>query len=141
MIVTYDDSDGWCDHAYASPIRASFDAVGQLNGNGKCGAGKASAGVNGSPVNGRCGPGVRIPFVVLSPYAKQNYVDHTMLDQSSVVRFIEDNWFGGQRIGGGSFDATAGDLRGLFDFTSKPNTTPLYLDPMRGTALSSVPMN
>ncbi|KEH15985.1 phosphoesterase family protein [Medicago truncatula] len=100
MIVTYDDSDGWCDHAYASPIRASFDAVGQLNGNGKCGASKASAGVNGSPVNGRCGPGVRIPFVVISPYAKQNYVDHTMLDQSSVVRFIEDNWFGGQRIGG-----------------------------------------
>ena len=78
---------------------------------------------------------MRIPLVVISPYAKQNYVDHTMLDQASVVRFIEDNWLGGQRIGGGSFDATAGDLRALFDFTSKPNTTPLYLDPTLGTVL------
>jgi hypothetical protein len=69
-----------------------------------------TTGVNGSTVNGRCGPAVRIPLVVISPYAKQNYVDHTLIDQSSVVRFIEDNWLGGQRIGGGSFDAVAGDL-------------------------------
>ncbi|RQS76823.1 phospholipase [Burkholderia sp. Bp8963] len=139
VIVTYDDSDGWYDHVYASPTHASFDAVDQLNGNGKCGTGTQAAGVNGQPVNGRCGPGVRIPLVVISPYAKQNYVDHTMVDQASVVRFIEDNWLGSQRIGGGSFDASAGDLRGLFDFTSKPNTTPLYLDPTLGTALGSAP--
>lgn len=54
---------------------------------------RAGAGVNGQPVNGRCGPGVRIPLVVISPYAKQNYVDHTMIAQASVVRFIEDNSF------------------------------------------------
>ncbi|KVV48118.1 phospholipase [Burkholderia ubonensis] len=139
VIVTYDDSDGWYDHVYASPTHASFDAVDQLNGNGKCGTGAQGAGVNGQPVNGRCGPGVRIPLVLISPYAKQNYVDHTMIDQASVVRFIEDNWLSGQRIGGGSFDASAGDLRGLFDFASKPNTTPLYLDPTLGTALGSAP--
>ncbi|MDN7426422.1 phospholipase C [Burkholderia sp. AU45388] len=139
VIVTYDDSDGWYDHVYTPPTHASFDAVDQLNGAGKCGTGTADAGLAGQPVNGRCGPGVRIPFVVISPYAKQNYVDHTMLDQASVVRFIEDNWLGGQRIGGGSFDATAGDLRNLFDFTSKPNTSPLYLDPTLGTALSAAP--
>ncbi|AZQ56412.1 phospholipase C [Burkholderia cenocepacia] len=138
VIVTYDDSDGWYDHVYTAPTHASSDAVDQVNGAGKCGTG-GTTGVNGATVNGRCGPGVRIPLVVISPYAKQNYVDHTMLDQSSVVRFIEDNWLGGQRIGGGSFDATAGDLRALFDFTSKPNTTPLYLDPTLGTALSAAP--
>lgn len=138
VIVTYDDSDGWYDHVYTAPTHASSDAVDQVNGSGKCGTG-GTTGVNGATVNGRCGPGVRIPLVVISPYAKQNYVDHTMLDQASVVRFIEDNWLGGQRIGGGSFDATAGDLRALFDFTSKPNTTPLYLDPTLGTALSSAP--
>jgi phospholipase C len=66
-------------------------------------------------------------------------VDHTTTDQTSILRFIEDNWLGGQRIGGGSFDATAGDLRSLFDFTSKPNTAPLYLDPTLGTALSAAP--
>ncbi|MBZ5789104.1 phospholipase C [Burkholderia sp. LMG 32019] len=138
VIVTYDDSDGWYDHVYTAPTRASSDPVDQVNGNGKCGTG-GTTGVNGSTVNGRCGPGVRIPLIVISPYAKQNYVDHTMIDQSSVVRFIEDNWLGGQRIGGGSFDATAGDLRNLFDFTSKPNTAPLYLDPTLGTALSAAP--
>lgn len=139
VIVTYDDSDGWYDHVYAKPTHASFNAVDQLNGNGVCGTGAADAGVNGQPVNGRCGPGVRIPLVVISPWAKQNYVDHTMLDQASVLRFIEDNWLGGQRIGGGSYDAFAGDLRGLFDFVSKPNSTPLYLDPALGTSLASAP--
>ncbi len=40
----------------------------------------------------RCGYGPRLPFLVISPYAKQNNVDHTLTDQTSVLRFIEDNW-------------------------------------------------
>lgn len=139
VIVTYDDSDGWYDHAYTAPTRASFDAVDQLNGNGTCGSGAATTGINGAAVNGRCGPGTRIPFVVVSPWAKQNYVSHTLIDQASVVRFIEDNWLGGQRIGGGSFDATAGDMRDLFDFSGAVNKTPLYLDPTLGTKLATAP--
>ncbi|MBO7810313.1 phospholipase C [Burkholderia pseudomallei] len=139
VIVTYDDSDGWYDHAYTAPTRASFDAVDQLNGNGTCGSGAATTGINGAAVNGRCGPGTRIPFVVVSPWAKQNYVGHTLIDQASVVRFIEDNWLGGQRIGGGSFDATAGDMRDLFDFSGAVNKTPLYLDPTLGTKLATAP--
>lgn len=139
VIVTYDDSDGWYDHAYTAPTRASFDTVDQLNGNGTCGSGAATTGINGAAVNGRCGPGTRIPFVVVSPWAKQNYVSHTLIDQASVVRFIEDNWLGGQRIGGGSFDATAGDMRDLFDFSGAVNKTPLYLDPTLGTKLATAP--
>ncbi len=139
VIVTYDDSDGWYDHAYTAPTRASFDAVDQLNGNGTCGSGAATTGINGAAVNGRCGPGTRIPFVVVSPWAKQNYVGHTLIDQASVVRFIEDNWLGGQRIGGGSVDATAGDMRVLFDFSGAGNKTPLYLDPTLGTKLATAP--
>ncbi|AJX20206.1 phosphoesterase [Burkholderia pseudomallei] len=65
--------------------------------------------------------------------------DHTLIDQASVVRFIEDNWLGGQRIGGGSFDATAGDMRDLFDFSGAVNKTPLYLDPTLGTKLATAP--
>jgi phospholipase C len=42
-------------------------------------------------------------------------VDHTLTDQSSVLRFIEDNW-GTSRIGGGSFDELAGSLLNMFDF-------------------------
>ena len=40
----------------------------------------------------RCGYGVRLPLLVISPYAKVNYVDHSITDQTSILRFIEDNW-------------------------------------------------
>lgn len=139
VIVTYDDSDGWYDHAYASPTRASFDAIDQLNGNAQCGSGTATTGVGGATVNGRCGPGTRIPFVVISPWAKQNYVSHTLIDQASVVRFIEDNWLNSTRIGGGSFDATAGDLRDLLNLSGSANSNTLYLDPTLGTAVATPP--
>lgn len=141
VIVAWDDSDGWYDHQYVTPTSASFSSADQLNGNGICGTGSAPAGLNGQPVNGRCGPGTRIPFVVISPYAKQNYVDHTLISQASVVRFIEDNWLGGQRIGGGSFDATAGSIMNMFDFSSAARTTPLFLDPTLGTQVSTAPQS
>jgi len=139
VIVAWDDSDGWYDHAYVTPTSASFSSADQLNGNGICGTGTAPAGLNGKPVNGRCGPGTRIPFLVISPYAKKNFVDHTAISQASIVRFIEDNWLGGQRIGGGSFDATAGSINNMFDFSSAARTTPLFLDPTLGTQVSTAP--
>jgi len=139
VIVAWDDSDGWYDHAYAAPTSASFSSADQLNGNGICGTGTAPAGLNGKPVNGRCGPGTRIPFLVISPYAKKNFVDSTPISQASIVRFIEDNWLGSQRLGGGSFDATTGSINNMFDFSSAARTTPLFLDPNLGTQVSSAP--
>ena len=56
--------------------------------------------------------------MVISPWAKENYVDHRITDQASVIRFIEDNW-GLDRLGGFSNDATAGSLFGMFDFDKK----------------------
>jgi len=85
VIVTWDDSDGWYDHAYVKPTSASFDPVAdQLNGSGMCGTGQQPLGVNGGPVNGRCGPGTRIPFLVISPWTKPNYVSHTQISQASM---------------------------------------------------------
>ena len=111
VIIAWDDSDGWYDHAAAKVTSASFDpAADQLDGPGQCGTGTALPGVNGSPVIGRCGPGTRLPFLVISPFAKANYVDHGQISLASVVRFVEDNWLQGRRIGGGSFDATAGTI-------------------------------
>ena len=52
---------------------------------------------------------------MISPWAKTNYVDHRITDQSSVLRFIEDNWELG-RLGGASNDFKAGTLNGMFDF-------------------------
>jgi phospholipase C len=121
IIITYDDSDGWYDHAYAMPTSPSFDATAdQLNGPGICGAGNALDGVSGKPVNGRCGPGVRIPFLVISPWAQRDFVDHTRISQASIVKFIEDNWLNGERLGGGSFDATAGSIWDMFNFHHAP---------------------
>jgi phospholipase C len=117
VIITYDDSDGWYDHSYAAPTSASYSAADLLNGTSVCGSGTQQNGLSGLPVNGRCGPGVRIPFLVISKYAKKNYVSHTPISQASVVKFIEDNWLEGTRLGGGSFDASAGSIMDMFDFS------------------------
>ena len=108
----------------------------QLNGPGICGNGTPLANTSGQPIEGRCGYGPRQPLLVISPYAKVNFVDHTFTDQSSVLRFIEDNWGTGQ-IGGGSFDQIAGSLANLFDFEGSHafGERRLLLDPSTGQPL------
>ncbi len=138
VIVTYDDSDGWYDHSYAAPTSASYSTADLLNGTSVCGTGTQKNGVNGQPVNGRCGPGVRIPFLVISKYAKKNYVSHTPITQASVVKFIEDNWLAGARLGQGSFDETTGSIMDMFDFTAPKQTPDLYLDPRTGVQTASL---
>lgn len=139
VILTYDDTDGWYDHAYTPPTSASYNSSSdQLNGSGQCGAGDATQppllGVAGKPVNGRCGPGMRIPFLVISPYAKRGYVSHVRITQPSVIRFIEDNWLQSARLGDGSFDASAGSIMDMFDF-SQPHGK-VFLDPTSGIVVS-----
>jgi phospholipase C len=143
VILTYDDSDGWYDHAYAVPTSASYSTADAVNGPDQCGTGVATQpqpdGLDDKPVNGRCGPGTRVPFLVISPYAKRNYVSHTRISQASVVRFIEDNWLDGERLGGGSFDATAGSIMDMFDFGRGDTTDSLFLDPETGIVISPAP--
>jgi phospholipase C len=136
IVILYDDSDGWYDHAHAlvNPSNIPVKGYDVLNGDA-CGTGTPMPGVDGLPAQGRCGYGTRQPLMVLSPYAKSNFVDHTLTDQTSVMRFIEDNWMAGQRLGGGSFDAVAGSLNGMFDW-SKGNTPALMLDPKTGEVKS-----
>lgn len=88
-------------------------------------------GVNGKPVNSRCGYGPWLPLLVVSPYAKHNFVDHSVTDQSSIIKFVEDNWLEGKRIGQGSYDALASSLYEMFDFWQRP-TAKLILDPSTG---------
>ena len=82
---------------------------------------------------GRCGPGTRIPFLVISPYAKKNYVSHVLITQASIPQFIEDNWLKGERLGGGSFDATTGSIVDMFNFNRSRTAPKLILDPTFGT--------
>ena len=132
VVIAYDDSDGWYDHAHhvINPSNIPVKGYDVLNGS-TCGTGTPLPGVMGQPVQGRCGYGTRMPFLVVSPYAKKNFVDHTVTDQSSVARFIEDNWLGGQRLGQGSFDAIAGSIDGMFNW-AKPHDAALILNPKTG---------
>ena len=127
VIVLYDDSDGWYDHVMGPVLRQSNAPEDNLFGPGSCGTAPAGT------FNGRCGLGPRQPLLVISPWARQNFVDHNLTDQSSVLRFVEDNWHLG-RLGNQSSDASAGSLMGMFDFIEgHPRAPRLILNPVTGT--------
>ena len=78
------------------------------------------------------GYGIRVPGIVISPYAKQGYIDHQLLSHDAYAKFIEDDFLGGQRLDpatDGRADsrpgvrenaAQLGDLVNDFDFTQTP---------------------
>jgi phospholipase C len=128
VIIAYDDSDGWYDHASnvinpSASVQDAFTAAGLcIPLPGTTGALPAPLpGLTGQPANGRCGYGTRQPLLVISPFSKPNFVDHTLTDQSSITRFIEDNWLSSQRIGQGSYDTIANPINAMFNFTQTPN--------------------
>ncbi|HEY1510116.1 MAG TPA: alkaline phosphatase family protein [Solirubrobacteraceae bacterium] len=121
IVIAYDDSDGWYDHQMGPIIRQSLDANDALNGPGKCGS------LTTAPAqNDRCGVGPRTPLLVISPWARQNFVDNTFTEQASVLQFIEDNWNLG-RAGSESADASAGTLDNAFDFNTKDKRAPAVI--------------
>ncbi len=109
IVINYDDSDGWYDHVAPTILNGSKDAA---NDAAICSTAPAPA---AGGYADRCGPSQRLPFLVISPFSRQNHIDHTAIEQTSITRFIEDNWQTG-RIGDASFDARAGSLDGFFDF-------------------------
>ena len=134
VIIAWDDSDGWYDHQMGTIVMQSNVSDDQLLGPGNCGAPRAND-VAGGMQNGRCGFGPRLPLLVVSPWAKRNFIDDTITDQSSILRFIEDNWNLG-RIGGGSVDAIAGTLDNMFDFDQRGGRArTLILDPQTGAVV------
>lgn len=110
IVIAYDDSDGYYDHVM--PPKNHF-----------------------ANVTGRHGYGPRLPLLVISPYAKQNFVDHSVTDQSSIMRFIEDNW----RLGraGHSMDAHSGTLDHMLHFGHGHRAHSLMLNPKTGEVVSS----
>jgi phospholipase C len=126
VVIAYDDSDGWYDHKPSTIVSASTTPQDALTAPGICGNPAATP----IPYQGRCGYGPRLPLLVVSPYAKPNFVDHTQTDQTSILRFIEDNWKTG-RVGDHSFDERAGALNAMFDFTGRTQPI-LTLNPQTG---------
>ena len=146
VVIMYDDSDGWYDHQIGPIVNQSQGPADALTAPGFCGAAAPARALPGydATINphalGRCGYGPRQPLLILSPWVRQNFVDHSITDQSSVLRFIEDNWLGGQRIQG-SFDAIANSITQMFDFSQNNNNqdTPLILDPNTGEPVQNQP--
>jgi phospholipase C len=142
VVIMYDDSDGWYDHQMSPIVNQSHGAQDALTGVGLCGASADSTALPGvNPLNthalGRCGYGPRQPLLVVSPWARRNFVDHSITDQTSVLRFIEDNWLNGQRIGQGSFDVLANSITQMFNFGQDDVDGDgfLFLDPSTGEPL------
>jgi len=144
VVIMYDDSDGWYDHQLGPIVNQSQGPSDALTAPGFCGAAAATQALpgyngNGNPhALGRCGYGPRQPLLVVSPWARRNFVDHSVTDQTSILRFIEDNWLNGQRIVG-SFDSIANSITQMFNFKRHGDDDqgePLILDPTSGEPVS-----
>jgi len=82
IIVLWDESGGWYDHV--APPQFS----------------------------GTIGLGARVPVLVISPFAKSNYISHQQMDFVSILRFIQWNWAVGQfsDAGQAAREAQSGDI-------------------------------
>jgi phospholipase C len=135
VIISYDDSDGWYDHAFSGVTNPSASVADALTGTGACGTGTPLAGEQG-----RCGYGPRLPLLVISPWAKRNYVSNTLTSQTSIIKFVEDNWFL-PRIPG-SFDSVTGSIADMFNFGGHrsgdaPNENQFILSPVTGQPVTT----
>jgi phospholipase C len=78
------------------------------------------------------GLGLRVPGIVISPYARHGYIDHQVLSHDNYTKFIEDDFLGGRRLDPATdgrpdprldvreANPTLGDLSSDFDFTQPP---------------------
>jgi phospholipase C len=133
VVIAYDDSDGWYDHVFSGVNNPSQSPADALSGSQTCG--KETNGRQPlAGQQGRCGFGPRLPLLVISPWARSNFVDSHITTQTSIIRFVEDNWNLG-RISG-SADAISGSIDSMFAFHAKsaPSGT-LLLDPTTGQPL------
>jgi phospholipase C len=151
VIIAYDDSDGWYDHANPGVLNPSLSAADNLTNTTFIGATSGQCGPSPQPdaalagQQGRCGFGPRQPFLVISPFTRANHVDHNLTDLASVPNLVEYNWrlpsisgSADQLLtwtegdhGRSDHDADSFDLAGLFRFDGRLNH-PLFLDPATG---------
>ena len=70
------------------------------------------------PVVDRWGPGARVPTLIISPFAKSGFVDHSRYDTTSILAFIEHRWNLRPLT---ERDAAVNDLTAAFDFRGSPH--------------------
>jgi phospholipase C len=108
LFITYDENGGMADHVPPAPA-CPPDALSPHDGNGNALAGAFDR------------TGFRVPFIVVSPYARAHFVAHTVYDHTSIVRFIESR-FGLPAMS--ARDANATPPMEMFDFQNPPFATP-----------------
>jgi phospholipase C len=86
------------------------------------------------PIIDQNGYGLRVPGLLISPYARQGYIDHQTLSHDAYLKFIEDDFLSGQRLDPGTdgrpdprpdvreANPVLGDLGSEFDFTQPPRS-------------------
>ncbi len=127
IILAYDDSDGFYDHVYSGVTNPSQTSADVLTGANQCGTATTYL----FNEQGRCGYGPRLPLLVISPYAMSNSVSNTLTDQSSILKFVEQNWSLGEIPG--SAANIAGSIDGMFDFAHGARHSPaLFLSAQTG---------
>jgi phospholipase C len=87
ILVTWDESGGYFDHI-APPPTSTVD-------------------------NQPYGP--RVPLIALGPFAQQNFIGHTVMEHSSIVKFIEWNWLGQQTGQLQTRDATVNNIGSILN--------------------------
>ena len=130
VLNTAEATTGW--HAVGALTTAGTGAISASS--------TAFTAVTGTFAAGNVGYGIRVPGLLISPYARTGYVDHQTLSFDAYLKFIEDLFLDSQRLdprNDGRPDprpfvrenvAILGDLVNDFDFNQKPRA-PLILDP------------
>jgi phospholipase C len=129
LILTFDEAGGLYDHVAPQPVPAPGDVLsptdlvssindictkpGQALDSGTCTFGWT---------------GYRVPLVVISPFAKKNYVSHTVMDTTAVLALVEDRFGLGQLTNRDGYykqntQGTPTAMAEFFDFSGKPWAT------------------
>ncbi len=114
FFLTYDEAGGGYDHVPPISMPSPDGIPPVLNPNDVC------AQTTG-PMCDFTYTGFRVPNIVVSPFSKAHYIDHTPMDTTAILRFIE-NRFSLQTLT--ARDAAQPDISYFFDFTNSPNLNP-----------------
>jgi phospholipase C len=116
FILTYDEFGGLYDHVSPQPAVSPDGIVPvDLESTDIC---------YGTPTVGTCNftyTGYRVPLIVISPYAKKNYVSHTVADETAIMKLIETRFNLASLT---ARDAAQPNMSEFFDFNNPPWLTP-----------------
>jgi phospholipase C len=119
LILTYDEPGGFYDHV-PPPSAVPPDSI-QFPTDASTQSGTACANDSTDPVCGFFFTGFRVPVIVISPFTKANYVSHTTMDYTAMLKLIETRF---KLPSLTARDAAQPDMTDFFDFANVPWATP-----------------